>query len=63
MDFEKFLIFLLLFGFVCALFPTLVTAIAGIDPGEPLKWLFNFIPYAFLGGFIFIVALWGLRRD
>lgn len=63
MDFEKLVIILMVFGIVVVLFPTIVSEIAGIDSGSPLKWLFDFVPFAFFGGFIFAVAIWGLSKE
>lgn len=62
MDYEKLLIILLLFAFVAILFPTLVTEIDAISGSEPLKWLFNWIPYLFLGTALLAFAVWGMSR-
>lgn len=64
MDLGKAIVIGLVFAFVAFLFPTLVTAIEGIDVGEPLKPLLNVVPYFFLGGVMFAIISLGLRgRD
>jgi len=61
-DYQGFLIIILAFSLVAVLFPSLVTGISGISESEPLKWLFDVIPFAFIGTFILVLALWGTKQ-
>lgn len=63
MDYEKLLIILGAFTFLAFMFPGIMTAVGAIDPAEPLLGIFQWIPYALVGSFIVVVALWGIEHD
>ena len=62
MDYEKLLIILGAFTFLAFMFPGLMTAVGAIDPGEPLLGIFQWIPYALVGSFIVVCAIWGIEE-
>jgi len=62
MDYEKLLVVLGAFTFLAFLFPGLMTAVGAIDPMEPLLGVFEWIPYALVGSFIVVVAIWGIEE-
>lgn len=63
MNFERLIIVFVAFGFIAFLFPNIVTAIVGISGSEPLKPLFEWIPYIFIGSFVFTLGVWAINRD
>lgn len=62
MNLGKLLVMALVFVFAVFLFPYLEASIAGISGAEPLKPLFDFIPFAFIGGVFIAIFYLGFKR-